>query len=73
MYHAPRELVRLAVPRRVYTASHLDYVAEIMGRIVSGKELLRGFKIVREARLLRHFTIELEELSEEEVKSYIGK
>jgi tryptophanase len=72
-YYAPRELVRLAVPRRVYTASHLDYVAEIMGRISAAKELTRGFKIVREAKLLRHFTIELEELTEAEVKSYINK
>ncbi len=68
VYNAPRELVRLAVPRRVYTGSHLEYVAEIIGRIAAGKELLKGFKIVREARLLRHFTIELEEFAGEEIK-----
>ncbi len=65
---ATRELVRLAVPRRVYTASHLDYVAEIMGKISSGKNKLRGYKITRQAVLLRHFTAELAELSEEEVR-----
>ncbi len=65
---ATRELVRLAVPRRVYTASHLDYVAEVMGKISSGKDKLRGYKITRQAVLLRHFTAELAELSEEEVR-----
>jgi len=67
-YAAPRELVRLAVPRRVYTASHLDYVAEIMGKISAQKETLRGYKITREAKLLRHFTIELEELAPEKIE-----
>ena len=65
---APRELVRLAVPRRVYTSSHLDYVASIMERIAARKDELRGFKITRQAALLRHFTIELEELTEKEVR-----
>jgi tryptophanase len=65
---APRELVRLAVPRRVYTGSHLEYVARTMERITARKDSLRGYKITRQATLLRHFTIELEEMSEESVK-----
>lgn len=65
---APKELVRLAVPRRVYTGSHLEYVARTMDRITVRKDSLRGYKITRQATLLRHFTIELEELSDESVK-----
>jgi tryptophanase len=68
-YSAPMELVRLAVPRRVYTASHLDYVAEIMAKITARKEALQGYKITHEARLLRHFTVELEELAKEKVEA----
>ncbi len=67
-YYAPKELVRLAVPRRVYTASHLDYVADKVSGISKRKDELKGYKIVREARLLRHFTIELEELVKDRVK-----
>ncbi len=65
---ATKELVRLAIPRRVYTASHLDYVADIIAGISKRKDQLRGYKILRQATLLRHFTIELDELSPEEVK-----
>jgi tryptophanase len=65
---APRELVRLAVPRRVYTGSQFEYVADKMERITARKETLCGFKITRQAALLRHFTIELEELPEKKVK-----
>lgn len=64
---APRELVRLAVPRRVYTASHLDYVAEIISVISGRKDKMKGYKITRQASLLRHFTAELEELKAEEM------
>lgn len=66
--NAPKELVRLAVPRRVYTASHLDYVAHIMEKISARKDSLKGFRITHEAKLLRHFTVELEELKKEEVE-----
>jgi tryptophanase len=62
IYCAPRELVRFAVPRRVYTASHLDFVADAIHKISLRKESLKGFRILREARLLRHFTAELEEM-----------
>jgi tyrosine phenol-lyase len=61
-YTARQELVRLAVPRRVYTASHLDYVAEVVGRIIARKDALKGYEIVHQAKLLRHFTAELREM-----------
>ncbi|MCX7830525.1 MAG: beta-eliminating lyase-related protein [Acidobacteria bacterium] len=59
---SPMELVRLAVPRRVYTESHLRYVAEIAGEIVKNKDKYRGLKIVYEPPFLRHFTVKLEAL-----------
>jgi tryptophanase len=54
----PLELVRLAIPRRVYTQSHLDYVIETFREIVRDKDRLRGVRIVEEPELLRHFTAE---------------
>jgi len=57
--HAPRELVRMCLPRRVYTNSHLDYIADIAGRIVARKQEIPGYRILRESRYLRHFTCEL--------------
>ena len=53
---APMELVRLAVPRRTYTQSHIDYVAEVMIDVADRAEALRGFRIVEQAPWLRHFT-----------------
>jgi tryptophanase len=55
------ELVRLAIPRRVYTQSHLDYVVEIFARVRARKAELKGFEIVYEAPYLRHFTARLRE------------
>ncbi len=49
------ELLRMAIPRRVYTHAHLDYVVEVMGRIASRKEDIPGLRLVREAPVLRHF------------------
>ena len=65
---APRELVRLAVPRRVFTSSHLDYVADIIAKIASRKKTLKGLKVTRQAAYLRHFTVELEEVVEKNVE-----
>ncbi|SYZ73997.1 Tryptophanase 2 [Candidatus Zixiibacteriota bacterium] len=65
---APRELVRLAVPRRVFTASHLDYVADVIGRIARKKESLKGYRLTRQATYLRHFTAELEEVAGSGIK-----
>lgn len=56
---AAMELVRLAVPRRVYTDNHLGYVAEVAGSIVRQSAGYRGYRIVEEAPFLRHFTARL--------------
>lgn len=53
--NAPLELVRLAIPRRVYTNSHLEYVAKTIQNIISYKDKLCGFKIVKQPKFLRHF------------------
>ena len=66
-FTAARELVRMALPRRVYTNSHIDYIAEAAEKIRSNKDQLTGFKITRQAALLRHFTCDLQMLSREEV------
>jgi tryptophanase len=54
------ELVRLAFPRRVYTQSHVDYVAEVIIEVFESRCKLRGLHISEEAVLLRHFTARLE-------------
>ncbi|MDY0232174.1 MAG: tryptophanase, partial [Candidatus Saccharicenans sp.] len=56
------ELVRLAIPRRVYTSAHLEYVAEALANLYKNRERVRGLRIVRESQYLRHFTIRMEEL-----------
>jgi tryptophanase len=50
------ELVRLAMPRRVYTQSHVDYVAEVCERVHAGRHALGGFRIESQPDTLRHFT-----------------
>ncbi|HEX5818457.1 MAG TPA: tryptophanase [Gemmatimonadales bacterium] len=56
---APMELVRLAVPRRVYTQSHIDYVVEGILEVYHRREAMRGLRIVEQAPWLRHFTAKL--------------
>ena len=56
------ELVRLAIPRRVYTASHLRYVADSLIELHANRDKVRGMRIVRESSFLRHFTTRLEEI-----------
>ena len=58
----PMELVRLAIPRRVYTQSHIDYVLEIILEVFKDRKSLKGYKIIYEAPMLRHFTARFEEL-----------
>ncbi|MDP4174414.1 MAG: tryptophanase [Bacteroidota bacterium] len=58
----PMELVRLAIPRRVYTQSHIDYVSEVVIDVFNKRESLKGFKIVYQAPMLRHFTALFEPL-----------
>lgn len=59
---AAMELVRLAIPRRVYTQSHIDYVAEVIIEVFENRNSLKGLTIVEEAPLLRHFTAKLQTL-----------
>jgi tryptophanase len=56
---AKLELVRLAIPRRVYTQSHIDYVAEVIIEVFRKREDIKGLKITEEAPMLRHFTVKL--------------
>jgi len=56
---AQMELVRLAIPRRVYTQSHIDYVAEIIIELYQKRHLVIGLEITEEASMLRHFTAKL--------------
>lgn len=58
-----RELVRMAVPRRVYTITHLEYAAEIMAEIVRDKDRLCGYEVVHQPTYLRHFTCVLREMA----------
>jgi len=56
---AEMELVRLAIPRRVYTQSHVDYLAEVVIHTYEQSEQLKGYKIVSDPSVLRHFSAEL--------------
>lgn len=56
---AQMELVRLAIPRRVYTQSHIDYVAEVIIEVYKNRKQLKGLQIIEEAPVLRHFTAKL--------------
>jgi tryptophanase len=53
---ARHELLRLAIPRRVYTQSHIDYVVEAILEVNQAKERIRGLEMVHEPRVLRHFS-----------------
>ncbi|MBM2840203.1 MAG: tnaA [Bacteroidetes bacterium] len=53
---ARMELVRLAIPRRVYTQSHIDYVIEVVVEAFQHRQSLHGYRIIEEAPVLRHFT-----------------
>jgi tryptophanase len=59
---AAMDLVRLAIPRRVYTQSHIDYVAEAVIAVAEGRDAIRGYRIRSAPRVLRHFTAEFEPL-----------
>lgn len=61
---AQMELVRLAIPRRVYTQSHIDYVVEIILRVWGKRSQIRGMRLTYEAPFLRHFTAHLEPVGE---------
>lgn len=57
---APMELVRLAIPRRVYTQSHIEFVIEVFEKIIQEKSRVRGYKITHEPQFLRHFLANFE-------------
>ena len=54
------ESVRLAVPRRTYTQSHIDYVIEVVLALKTKARQLRGFRIIEQPQALRHFTARFE-------------
>ncbi len=60
MTHPTLEMVRLAIPRRVYTQSHIDYVVRILTKILHGKNNIRGYRFTYAPNLLRHFTARFE-------------
>ncbi len=60
---AQMELVRLAIPRRVYTQSHIDYVAEVIIEVFEKRKSIIGLTITEEARMLRHFTAKLKPIN----------
>lgn len=57
------ELVRLAIPRRVYTQSHIEYVLEVFEELIKERENVRGYRITEEPEFLRHFTCKFEPLT----------
>jgi tyrosine phenol-lyase len=59
---ARMELVRLAIPRRVYTQSHIDYVVEVCAELYPRRGTFRGLRLVNDPPVLRHFTARFEEL-----------
>ena len=59
---APMELVRLAIPRRSYTQSHIDYVGEVIARVAQRAGELKGLRMTYQAPWLRHFTARFEPL-----------
>jgi tryptophanase len=56
---SPLELLRMTIPRRVYTDNHLDYVARALSAIYERRTQVRGVRIVEEPAVLRHFTAKL--------------
>ena len=63
--HAVMELVRLAIPRRTYTQSHIDYVIEVILEVKKRSDQLPGYRIVEAPAALRHFTATFTPIGEE--------
>ena len=64
MVYPDLELVRLAIPRRVYTSSHIQYVADAITQLYADRDSIRGLEIEYEAEFLRHFTARLRPIEE---------
>ncbi len=60
--HPPMQLVRLAIPRRVYTQSHIDYVIEAVAEVYADRQAIKGLRIVEAPEVLRHFTAKFQQL-----------
>jgi tyrosine phenol-lyase len=58
--HAKMDLVRLAIPRRVYTQSHIEYVVEVILNVWRRRQTIRGYALTHQAPFLRHFTARLQ-------------
>lgn len=69
---APMDLVRLAIPRRTYTQSHIDYVIEIVRHVATLAPELRGLRIVEQPPQLRHFTARFEPLCDDGLEGGSG-
>jgi tryptophanase len=67
------ELVRLAIPRRVYTQSHIDYVIECFENLKEQSNALPGFEITREPERLRHFTADFAPMDGENDRAYFSE
>jgi tryptophanase len=61
--YPPLELVRLAIPRRTYTQSHLDFVVQVLARVFERRESLPGYRLTYAPQLLRHFTAKFEPIA----------
>ena len=66
--NAKLDLVRLAIPRRVYTQSHVDYVIEVILEVWNRRQQIRGMRLTYEAPFLRHFTARLEPMALKEAQ-----
>lgn len=62
LVHPKLEMVRLAIPRRMYTQSHFEYIGEVLKEVVAHKKEIRGYRITYAPELLRHFTARFEPL-----------
>ena len=69
---AKMDLVRLAIPRRVYTQSHIDYVIEVILAVWERREQIQGMRLTYEAPFLRHFTAHLEPIEQKVCWTYAG-
>jgi tryptophanase len=66
---AQMDLVRLAIPRRVYTQSHIDYLVEVILEVWAKRENIRGLRLAYQAPFLRHFTARLEPIESAEART----